>query len=273
VHTALCDNDPLAWGIAVWHWLASRKSDLPSYALLEDEPSRGLPSDLAAQENSAAHRELSDRIESDLRAHAADENSPGFATFLKEGNGLLQFRAPQLAGGCLLAFSSPFRAADYARVQVPGKKFAFFCSSPAQVVTGIAQMRAEAGITHLALDRCPRCNVFTTVGVSSFDTADEVIAIWTIAKATEIARCNLYLDYALAAAAAGQLLVARNVALELVGHVTAEDPRAHLLLVKLALQLRDKRLQRDARRFLTFLKQDAALAQLDAAIKTRRVQY
>jgi hypothetical protein len=100
-----------------------------------------------------------------------------------------------------------------------------------------------------------------------------VIHLCKIAKATEIARCGLYWDYAQATARNGSLLCARDVALELVGHVTAEDPRSHLLLGKLGIKLRDKRLLREAKEFLAVIKQDWAIAELQAAEKTKVFEF
>jgi len=105
------------------------------------------------------------------------------------------------------------------------------------------------------------------------NSAKNVIAMRNIFKATEIARCGLYWTYARLAARSGDFLLARDVALELVGHVTLEDPRSHLLLGKLAIQLRDKRLLREAKEFLVLLKQDWAIEELKNAEKTRVLEY
>jgi hypothetical protein len=94
-----------------------------------------------------------------------------------------------------------------------------------------------------------------------------------IFKATEIARCRLYLEYARSAARAGQFVQARDVALELVGHVTPEEPRSHLLLGKLAIQLKDKRLQREAKEFLAALRQDWAIKELKNAEKATVFEF
>lgn len=102
------------------------------------------------------------------------------------------------------------------------------------------------------------------MGVSSSTSAASLIRVWKVAKAIETIRSSLYLDYALAAAAAGNFVVARDGALELVGLVTMEDPRMHTLLAKLGLMLRDKKLYREARTYLRLLRQDAAIAQLEA---------
>lgn len=257
----------------MWRWFSSKRDAVPTYSLLEAKPCRLLPEDLDAQEKSDEYKRRCDRHEAELCAQGTDENTPAFVTFLKEGRALLQFLAPEFKGGCLLAFSSALRAADYARVQVPEKKFEFLCSSPAQAAFAVTELREKAGISHIALDRCPRCKIFTAVDVSNWTSAANLIRVWKIAKAIELTRCNLYLDYARTAAATGEFLGARNVALELIGHVTAEDPRAHLLLAKLGLMLRDKKLWREARTYLGVLREDAAIAQLDTIRKNKHVSF
>lgn len=137
----------------------------------------------------------------------------------------------------------------------------------------VTDFRLHGGISHVALDRCPRCGVFTVLGSSSLHNAAKVVENWKIWKATEIAGCRLYFGYAQAAARAGQFLVARDVALELVGHVTIQDARVHLLLGKLAITLMNKRLLREAKEFLVFLKQNAVVQELADAQKTRSIQF
>jgi hypothetical protein len=196
------------------------------------------------------------------------EDGPTFATFLKTGDGFLYLRLPNIEGGCLLAFSTPMRAADYASVQEPNQTFEYFCSSAEQVVFGVKQFREHLGVNHIALDRCPRCNLCVAIESSSLDSAARVIQLWKDRNVQEFARSSLYWDYARTAAKNGQFLRARDVALELVGHVSQEDPRSHLLLGKLAIQLRDKQLIREAKAFLAFSKADREVEELHAAEKT-----
>jgi len=61
--------------------------------------------------------------------------------------------------------------------------------------------------------------------------------------------------------------------LELVGHVTAENPPSHLLLGKLAIHLHDKRLLRDAKDILAVLQQSWAIAELENAQRTRVFEF
>jgi len=253
----------------MFRWFSRSARPFPSYSLLKAIPSRGLPPDLADREASSDFQQWRDRIQSDLAAQEWDEDEPNFLTFLKSREGLLSLCLPQLEGGCMLAFSNPLRAADYARVAAPTQTFQYFCSSPKQVVLAVKDFRDHAGVRHIALDRCPRCEVFNTIGAENLDSAARVITMRNISKATEIARCRLYWEYARSAANSGEFLRARDVALELVGHVTAEDPRTHLLLGKLAIQLNDKHLLREAKEFLTLLKQDWAIEELTTAEKTR----
>jgi hypothetical protein len=92
--------------------------------------------------------------------------------------------------------------------------------------------------------------------MSAMKTADDVVTVWCIHKATELARADLYFGYAQESARAGRLEIARDVALETVGHVSLEDPRAHLLLGEVAVALRDRKLLREAKAFLRFLHLD-----------------
>jgi hypothetical protein len=260
--------------LAMFRWFSNATKDAgPSYSLLKAVPCRGLPQELADREASSDYQEWRNRIESDLDSQPIDEDAPAVLTFLKAGDGLLQFRVPELEGGCLLAFSSPLRAADYASETTPEKTFEYFCSSPSQVVMVVKYFCEHAGVSHIALDRCPRCNLLVTIKALSLDSPTKVIQFYRIAKANEIARCTLYRDYARSAAKNGQFLCARDVALELVGHVTAEDPRTHLLLGKLGIQLRDKKLLREATKFLAVIKQDWAIAELQAAEKTKVFEF
>jgi hypothetical protein len=251
----------------------ARKDTGPFYSLLKAVPSRGLPPDLADREASSDYQQWRDRIEADLVTQPIDEDAPSFLTFLKAGNALLQLRLEDQEGGCLLAFSNPLRAGDYASEAAPEQSFEYFCSSPKEVVLVVQHFVEYAGVTHVALDRCPRCNVFSTIRAASLNSAAKVIQAWQIAKATEIARCGLYWDYARSAARNGHFLCARDLALEVVGHVTAEDPRCHLLLGKLAIQLQDKQLLGEAKNFLAFTKQVWAIEELQSSEKARVVEF
>jgi hypothetical protein len=251
----------------------SKKVGIPFYTLLVEVPSRHLPDDLAVQEKSDDFSAWRDRIESELCDEETDENTPAFATFLRSGEGFLQLPVPEKDRLCLLAFTTPLRAADYVRVQVPKLKLHYAASSPRQVVNVVRDCRQQAGTTDLALDRCPRCSTFVTVDTSTLDTATKVIKLWKISAATTIARTQLYRNYARSAARNGDLIRARDVALELVGHVTTQDALTHLLLGKLAIRLSDELLVKEAHSFLTLLRQDALCEELRNAKKNSEWQF
>ena len=100
------------------------------------------------------------------------------------------------------------------------------------------------------------CAVFTMVHTRSVKTVDDLVTLWAISKSGELARLELYVQYATTLARNGELIAAKDVALETVGHVSVEDPRVHLLLGELGVALRDARLTQEAIGWLRLLKLD-----------------
>jgi hypothetical protein len=157
---------------------------------------------------------------------------------------------------CLPVFSSPMRAADYARTLLSkGPRVQYRLSSAAQCAAMLNDLRA-AGVGSMTLDVCPRCDIAMTVKTPSTVSASDLLTTWSIQKGTQLARTDLYLRFACEAARSGSLDVARDVAVEAIGHVTMEDARLHLLLGKLGLALGDRALLRDAQSFLAYLSVD-----------------
>jgi hypothetical protein len=241
-------------------WLTRKKKhkELPEYSALRSTPTRGVPTDLAEAEESESFATSRKTFESELRELPGRplEDDPLFTELLEtNGSGVVTITLPNHKGQCLPVFSTPFRAADYVQTLLAsGPQVRYLNSSPLQLVH---MLRNEAaGIETLALDRCPRCSIFTTVGTSALKASDDLIKVWCIFKATQIARENLYFSYALESARAGRIEIARVVALETVGHVSLEDPRPHLLLGQLAVKLRDRELLRESLAYLHFLKCD-----------------
>lgn len=183
-----------------------------------------------------------------------------------QGSGVVQFRSRAGDAICLMAFSSPLRAADYARLKIQDRdRLQFLACSAREAADVIKQCRVKAGTTHIAINRCPRCPICPPINVSSINSASDIVKVFTICAATDLAHVNLYRNYALEAARNGDLVRARDVALELVGHVTPHDAPTHLLLGKLALRLGDEQLLREAKAFLQHFGETALSDQLGQA--------
>ena len=241
-------------------WLLGKKKrggELPLYAGLRSFPSRGIPPELAGREADESFAARAEALQRGLLVppRRPQDDGPLFTLLLDAGGrGVVTLDPPGGGGGpCLPAFSTPLRAADYAQTQLgAGPAVGYLHSSPAEFARLLGDV-GGAGITSFALDRCPRCPTFGAVTIGPAMTAGDVLRLWAVFKSTELARADLYVEFALDEARAGRLAVAREVALETVGHVTPEDPRAHLLLGQLGVGLGDRGLVREARAFLGFL--------------------
>ncbi len=239
-------------------WLMGRKNrkELPEYSSLRSALARPLPADLTRAHESEYFKTNREEIERELlKAPQRPLEDAALFTGLLESNrsAAVTINLPDNKGKCLPVFSTPVRAADYVQeLLASGPRVSCLQSSPLeflQVIRGIE----KAGIETVAVDRCPRCSVFTTVGTASLRASDQIIDLWCIFKATQRARENLYFSYALESARTGRVEIARDVALNALGHVNLEDPRQHLLLGQLAVKLGDRKLLREARAYLHFL--------------------
>jgi hypothetical protein len=256
----------------LFDWLRRRGSrgTLPNYSAVQKAPNRGLPSELAEEEASQRFSDLRDAVEQSLRepSRRPQAENPLFVGLLPvKGEGVITITPPD-GVACLPIFSSPFRAADYVRTRlVSGPAVKYLASSPRELITLLQDLR-EIGIEQLVLDPCPRCMILTVITSASSWTPDKAIEWWSITRATQLARLDLYLNYARASARAGKLEAARAVLLETAGHVSFEDPRVHLLLGQIAVSLEDPQLLREAKTFLTFFGRDSWEQQLDQIGRT-----
>jgi hypothetical protein len=245
--------------------------ELPEYSAVREQPHRGLPPDLAEEETGTAFRARSDAIERSLleAPHRPQAESPLFVELVAaDEGGVVTFTLPDDGSPCLAVFSSPVRAADYIQTQLAtGPAVNYLWSSPLEFITLLQDLR-DLGIAEFALDRCPRCDIFTVIGSESITSLDDAMRCWAISKATERARLDLYLDHARRRARSGELEAARDVALETVAHVSPEDPRAHLLLGQIALTLGDRTLLREGRAFLEFFELASWGRRLDDAVRS-----
>ena len=249
-------------------WLTGSKKrrELPEYSRLRAVPTRTLPADLVQEEAGESFTARRDAIARELRtsAHQSQDDAPLFTELMTaHGSGAVTFPLPDGSGQCLPVFSTPFRAADYAQTLLTSMPTVQYLSSTALQLLNMIRDLETLGITTLTVDRCPRCSVFSVFHTSSLKGARDLFEVWAIHKTTELARLRLYYDYARKSARAGNLESARDVALETVGHVSAEDPRPHLLLGELAVALGDRTLLGEAKEFLVYFKHDSWYRKLD----------
>jgi len=255
------------------NWLFGKKNSdrLPMYSALRSVPSRGLPAELMEAERSedfAARRAaLTQELLEPPRRPA--DGSPLLTTFFNSRqNGFVTITPPNGQKQCLAVFSTSVRAADYLQTLLGSDPtLNHWASTPAQFIKILRDL-GEVGIEKFALDRCPRCPIFSVLDSSGIKTSGDVMTVWAIHKSGELARADLYLGYALGAARKGFLQTARDVALETVGHVTIDDDNAHFLLGQVAVGMRDQVLLREAKAFLRFFNFDRLEKQLDRNVKS-----
>jgi hypothetical protein len=252
---------------AIFNWLFRRKkSRLPGYSGLRSIPLSEIAPDLEEEERSQAYTSQRNEIESALLAppRRPSEDSPLFTTLVATDKpSVITINLPDRDEKCVPIFSTSVRAADYVDVCLSkGPNVRYLVSSSVGLLGLLGDLRT-AGIQIMALDRCPRCSMFTSINTTSLKNADDLIKWWSIVKATEFARLDLYMSYALRKAQSGLFEIARQVAFETVVHVSPEDPRPHLLLGQLAAIAGDRSTFGEVKAFLRFLKLDAWERKLD----------
>jgi hypothetical protein len=257
-------------------WLTgrSRPEELPEYSALRSIPSRELPASLVEKEQGELFDTRRETLERELcqppRRPSVDR--PLFTEVVVDQGEVITIQLPSNGGQRLPVFSTPCRAADYVRTLLAsGPSVKYLSSSPLELLHMLRDL--EDKVEGFALDRCPRCSVFASTGSGSVKTADDLLVLWSISKASELTRADIYFAYALDSARAGQLEIARDVALETIGHVSLEDPRPHLLLGQLAVVLKDRKLLREAKTFLRFFKLDQWEQKLDQVVQSGQPDF
>jgi len=220
-----------------------------------------VPDDVSAEERSAPHLERRDALERQFLDRARGRTNGGvvfIALRPPTGDGIVTVQAPDGRGRCFPVFTTLARADDYARTAFgQGARPCYAGSDPLQIVAVLHAVRELASAEWFAVDRCPRCSVFSVTGIEAMKGPDHTISVWARAKATETARAELYFAHAGRLARSGRLYEARDLALETAGHVTFEHPGVHLLLGQLAVALGDGALRQEAAAFLEFFHYDA----------------
>lgn len=252
----------------MFDWLRHRGKNetIPEYSGAREIPSRGVPEHRSKQEATESFSARCDSIQRWLceSPRRPQVESPLFVEILTDNSQSVLTIERTNGSHCMPVFSSPFRAADYVRTLVAsGPPVAYLSSSPVELLTMFRDLR-QVGIDEFTLDRCPRCETFCTIQTSSMATTDDVINCWSVSKSIKLARMELFLNYAQAAARAEQFYTARDVLLEAAAHVSVEDPRLHLSLGQIALALYDSDLRHEAKTFLRFFKLKEWERRLDA---------
>lgn len=235
-----------------------RRRQVPLYSGLRETPNRGIPLELQEQEASQNFSEKSDLIERQLLepSQLPSAEQPLFTLFISpDRQGLITAPLPD-GTQCLPIFSSPVRAADYKEIALEqGPDSHFLVSNAVELMNVLGDLESVA-ITKFMLDCCPRCGNVVVFGSESMKAAQDVLVVWAIVRSTMLARADLYHAFALDSARAGQFDVARDVALETLGHVSLEDARPHFLLGQIGVATGDRTLLQEARAFLRFLHSD-----------------
>lgn len=246
-----------------WLFRKSSRAGLPYYKVLERDQYGRARHDFSDLENSPAIDRLRTEFEAELLSlpRRPEEDKPLLTTFMTGPAGFFTITLPNSIP-CLLSFSSPIRAAEYARVHARRLRLKYLSSSALEFAQLLGDLQRSGAVRDFAIDVCPHCLTFPALQIKELITAADVLQIWAICKSGELARESLYFARAKEAAERGDLQEAREIALEAIQHVTTESARLHLLLGKTAVSLNEKDLLRDARMFLEFLHAEQALREL-----------
>jgi hypothetical protein len=250
------------------------RSGLPYYTALERNRLGKVRRDFSDLENSPDIDRLRTEYESELltlpRRPAEDE--PLLTSLLIAPSGFFTVTLPN-STPCLLTFSTPLRAGEYARIHAGPLQLRYLSSSLKEFVQMLGDLRRCGNIQSFALDVCPHCLTFTVLDTNSLLTPTDVLKIWAIQKSGELAREFLYFARAKEAAGRGDLQEAKETVLEAIQHVTTDSARLHLLLGKIALSLKEKEVFREAEAFLEFLHAKQSVRELLVAEETGQIQY
>ncbi len=237
-------------------WIKQRFAADPSpiYTAIKRTPNRDLPAVLIELEQSAQHQadlEVSQARWREAPLRPADDAPLATTIAAPAETAFITLSLPQ--GPCLPLFTSPFRAMDYAAVRLGQKANVPVVVSSAADLVAAAPGLTQSGVVSVAVDICPRCLVAVLVGVESLVSTDRIITLCSVALGTRDARRELYLRDAESRLGWEDRRYAREVALAIVAHVDAEDPRAHWLIGQIAIADRNRGEFREALRFLELL--------------------
>jgi hypothetical protein len=254
---------------------------LPHYSALDQNAKLDVPEALRAAAKSDLlidrAQELQKRLMSPPNRPPDDQSL--FTFFVaSEQVGVITYQAP-LSGTCVPVFMAAIDAGEYKRLLLRDIQTRYMVSSAVQFLKMVRDVE-PTGVRTIAFNRCPRFaadSVRLPTGVvfnlhdpgmiatRFLQTPSDVIEVWSVHTAKRHALVEVSLAFALKEARAGHLEIARDIALDALGHITLNEPHLHLVLGQAAIGLRDARLFGEARAFLEFLKRPELTAALDRA--------
>ncbi len=237
-------------------WIKQRFASDPSpmYTAIKRVPQRELPAVLLEVEQSDQHHvELAAGRATWREAPLRPADDAPLLTTIKAAAGAAFITVDLPEGPCLPLFTSPFRALDYAGVRLGQTANVPVVVSSAADLVAVAPRLTQSGVVSVAVDICPRCATFAFVGVEELVSTDKVITLCSVILGARDARRELYLRDAEARLGWEDRRYAREVALAVVAHVDAEDPRPHWLIGQIAIADHNPREFREALRFLQLL--------------------
>ena len=201
-----------------WLFRYKKTEEAPHYSALKATPTRGLPPEVRENEESQSFKARRDAIEQTLLDpdQRPPIEAPLFTELLAEERGVVTITLPNDGAQCVPVFSTPFRAADYARTLLnQGPRAQYLSSSPLQFVRMLRDLE-DLGIGRFTLDCCPRCLILNIIDSRSIKVPDDAVRIWAIIKSGELARAELYITQAFESARTGFLELARDTANRLI---------------------------------------------------------
>jgi hypothetical protein len=248
---------------------------LPLYTLLRQIPSHPLPADLLRLEKSPEHMTRQDAFELELSTSSLlpAPDAPALTIFLSGGASLLTIPVPADDRACIPLFSERWRALDYVRTRIGSRSDLSFAVVSAESIVATLREVEKAGEFVFTIDCCPRCDELIRYETSLAEEPGDLIRMIGVHKANELARRHLYYYYALARAKSGHHDTARDVLLEIVGHVTMSDPDTHLLLGQLGVAMNDDLLVREAHEHLRFFGSGAWDRKLESVERSGRPDF
>ena len=227
--------------------------ELPQYTQLRSGIGPDLPQNVADAERGSPlimtqAKEVMDELQ---RPPLRPSDDTKILVSITDGRGPVSLVAPT-GEQCVLLFTSPYAADDYVRLRLQDMpSLTLAVSSASELVRLFRALGPKS--SRMTVDKCPRCRDVAAMPTSVLTLPERIIEVWSIFMGTKKARSDMYLSYANKARDAGNLELARDIALGLVAHVTPDDSRAHQLIRDVAVQLHDARLQREADAYLAFL--------------------